>query len=302
MLDFTGNLKVATTYENGAIPGVTILGVREKGAQVLHEKYIPFAFLIQAAVCYLPTLVWYLYGSDLLRAAVRYIAATSWKICPREAARAASFSETSSPNRGSLGRYLDELGSDVEIWLSRRYLVHVYVGKLMVTVLVLVAALCFYLLYPDLNIFSFKEMFVCHVDRQTLVRCLIPDAFLFKLFWIVNLVLLDVCLLFTTFQLLNLAFCTQRRRNFFFLKYLGITEGKYSKIATDAHLISHFCNENLDIMAPEVLRCTLPTNELHYSSWIALGSSGELASSTKSLAYDTAPQTPQRMSEDLQRK
>ena len=302
MRDFTENILVATTNDYGAIPGVTILGLRGKPGPALQEKYLPFALLIQAVLLYLPTLLWKCTGEETLRATVRYVAVSSWKIVRRgiPAHDAASIPpETSSPKRGSLERSWDELESDVYVWLSQRSLLNAYILRLIVTMVLHVIILCVYLLYTPLNIFSFKGKFVCHVDGQALVRCLVQHAFLYRLSWVANLVLVDLCLAATTFQILRLAFCSQRRRRFFFYLFLGVSDRSHSKLATDAHLISMFCYENLSIMAPGVLRSTMSTRELqNCSSLIELGSSAELSSSVKSPVYDTAPPTPQRTGEE----
>ena len=65
MTDIRDNLIIATKSEpmptgNGlaiAIPGVTVMGIKSGEGRVIYQKLLPFAFVIQAALCCIPALM-----------------------------------------------------------------------------------------------------------------------------------------------------------------------------------------------------------------------------------------------------
>ena len=57
MTDFAENLIVATGSEPNTIPGVTIMGIKSGEGRVIYQKLLPFAFVIQAALCCIPTIL-----------------------------------------------------------------------------------------------------------------------------------------------------------------------------------------------------------------------------------------------------
>ena len=186
----------------------------------------------------------------------------------------------------------EDLSSQVDFWRERKFLVRVYTTKLMLNLGILIFVVCFYLTYPILNYFSLQELFVCHVHKQTLVTCAFPDIDLFRLAWIVNIVLVDVSIVIVALQLINVAFCMPRKKTFFSW-YLGVEEKKRSRLSNDSHLISHFCYENLTAMCPRIVHNSFSPKQPLYSPLDSSGSSEEelySSRSSSSLSYNTAPQ------------
>lgn len=287
MTDFAGNLIVASGTEPNTIPGVTIMGIKSGEGQAIYQKLLPFTFVIQAALCYIPTILWKTWASEILRSSVRFIVHISKKTNPSDG------STHGSPKRDKSYEILSEdISSQVEFWGERKFLVRVYTTKLMLNLGIFILVVCFYLAYPVLNYFSLQGLFVCHVHKQTLVTCTFPDIDLFKLAWIVNIVLVDVSIVIVALQLINVAFCMPRRKTFFSW-YLGVDERKRSRLSNDSHLISHFCYENLSAMCPRIMYNSFSQRKPLYSPLISLGSSEEelhSSRSSSSLSYNTAPQ------------
>lgn len=291
MTDLQENLIRATGSEPNAIPGVTIMGIRPGEGRVIYQNFLPFAFVIQAALCSIPSLLWKTWASEILYASVRFIVDISERF-PRVA-----IGEFAPRRKEQSYEVLSEdLSSQVYFWGASKFLARVYTTKLMLNLGILILIVCFYLSYPMLNYFSLQALFVCHVNRQTLVTCTFPDIDLFKVAWIANLVLVDISIVLVVFQLINVAFCISRTRTFF-VWYLGVEERKKTRLPNDMHLISHFCYENLSAMCPKiVLHSDIQRKALYYPL-IALGSSQEelnSSSSSSSLSYNTAPQVFRR--------
>ena len=298
MTDIQENLILATGNEPNTIPGVTIMGIKSEEGRVIYQKLLPFAFVIQAALCYIPTMLWKIWASEILRTSVRFIVESSKKIFPGMA----DSSHSSVKKDHSYEILTEDLSSQVELWRSRRFLVRVYTTKLMLSLGIFIFAVCFYLAYPVLNYFNFQALFVCHVHKQTLVTCVFPDIDLFKLAWIVNIVLVDISILIVVLQLLNVAFCMQRKKTFY-SRFLGVEERKKSRIPNDCHFISHFCYENASVMYPGIMCNSFSHRKTLYSPLISLGSSEEelhssRSRSSSSLSYETAPQLFRRQAAD----
>ena len=287
MTDFRDNLIVATGSEPNTIPGVTIMGIKSGDGRVIYQKLLPFAFVIQAALCCIPTLLWKTWASEILRAFVGFIADVSNKISPT-----VEFSSHDRKKQQSYEILSEDLSSQVDFWGSRKFLARVYTTKLMLNLGIFIFIVCFYLAYPILNYFNLQALFICHVHKQTLVTCAFPDIDLFKMAWIANIVLVDISIIIVVLQLINVAFCMPRKKTFFSW-YLGVEERKSSRMTNDSHLISHFCYENLGVMCPRVMYNTYSQQKALYTPLISLESSEEelnTSSSSSSLSYNTAPQ------------
>ena len=287
MTDFRDNLIVATGSEPNAIPGVTIMGIKPGEGRAIYQKLLPFAFIIQAALCCIPTLLWKTWASEILRASVRFIADTSKGI-----SSIVEFSHGDRKKEQSYEILSEDLGSQIDVWGSRKFLARVYTTKLMLNLGIFIFAVCFYMVYPILNYFNLQALFICHVHRQSLVTCAFPDVDLFKMAWIVNIVLIDISIIIVVLQLINAVFCIPRKRTFFSW-YLGMEDRKSSRLTNDSHLISHFCYENLCVMCPRVMYNSHSQRKASYTPLISLGSSEEelnTSSSSSSLSYNTAPQ------------
>lgn len=299
MTDFAGNLIVATGSEPNTIPGVTITGIKSGEGRVIYQKLLPFAFVIQAALCCIPTILWKTWASEILRASVRFIVDISKKVFP-----AIDGSSHGSAKKDQSYEILSEdLSSQVDCWGERKFLARVYSTKLMLNLGIFIFVVCFYLVYPILNYFNLQELFVCHVHKQTLVTCAFPDIDLLRLAWIVNIVLVDVSIVIVALQLINVAFCMPRKKTFF-AWYLGVEERKKSRISNDSHLISHFCYENLSVMCPRVIYNSFSHSKPLYSPLISLSSEEELhsSSSSSSLSYNTAPQLFNRQTTEKEKE
>ena len=287
MTDFQDNLIVATGSEPNTISGVTIMGIKSGEGRAIYQKFLPFAFIIQAALCCIPTLLWNTWATQILRASVRFIAAISEKISP-----AVEFSPHDRKKEQSYEILSEDLSSQVDFWGGRKFLARVYITKLMLYLSILIFIVCFYLCYPILNYFNLQALFICHVHRQTLVTCAFPDIDLLKMAWIINIVLVDISIVLVVLQLINVAFCLPRKKTFFSW-YLGVEERKTSRLPNDLHLISHFCYENLSVMCSRVMANSYNQRKTLYSPLISLGSSEEelnTSGSSSSLSYNTAPQ------------
>ncbi|KAL9959262.1 hypothetical protein ACROYT_G032569 [Oculina patagonica] len=288
MTDFAGNLIVATGTSPNTIPGVTIMGIKSGDGRAIYQNFLPFAFVIQAALCCIPTILWKTWASEILRASVRFIVDISTKLSPSmDVATHGSVKKDQS-----FEIVTEDLSSQVDFWAERKFLVRVYTTKLMLNLGIFIFIVCFYLTYPILDYFSLQGLFVCHVHKQTLVTCAFPDIDLFRLAWIVNIVLVDVSIVIVALQLINVAFCMPRKKTFFSW-YLGAEDRKRSRLSNDSHLISHFCYENLSAMCPSIVNNSFSQRKPVYSPLISLGSSEEELSSSRSsssLSYNTAPQ------------
>ena len=270
-----------------AIPGVTIMGIKSGEGRVIYQKLLPFAFVIQAALCCIPTLLWRIWASEMLRASVRFIADLSEKI-----STTAEFSRHDRKEEQSYEILPEDLSSQVDYWGSRKFLARVYITKLMLNLGIFIFIVCFYMAYPILNYFKLQELFVCHVHKQSLVTCAFPDIALFKMAWIVNIVLIDISITIVVLQLINVVFCMPRKKTFF-SRYLGLEERKWCRITNDYHLISQFCYENLCVMCPRTMYSSYNKRRASYTPLISLGSSEEelnASSASSSLSYNTAPQ------------
>lgn len=293
LTDFRENLIRATGSEPNAIPGVTIMGIKPGEGRVIYQNLLPFAFIIQAALCSIPSLLWRTWASEILCASVRFIMDISERF-PRTPI--GEFAPRDRRKEQSYEVLSEDLSSQVDFWGGRKFLARVYTTKLMLNLGILIFIVCFYLSYPVLNYYSLQALFVCHVNRQTLVTCIFPDIGLFKVAWIANLVLVDISIVLVVFQLINVAFCMSRTRNFF-VWYLGVDERKKTRLPNDMHLISHFCYENLSAMCPRIVLHSDIQRTALYNPLISLGSSQEelnTSSSSSSLSYNTAPQVFRR--------
>ena len=183
MTDFAENLIVATGSEPNTIPGVTIKGLKSGEGRAIYQRLLPFAFVIQAALCCIPTTLWNIWASEILRASVRLIVDFSRKISPTMD----SSSHGLVRKDQSYEIFLEDLSSQVDFWGERKFMVRVYTTKLMLNLGILILVVCFYLTYPILNYNSLQGLFICHVHKQTLVTCAFPDIDLFKLVWIGSL-------------------------------------------------------------------------------------------------------------------
>ena len=289
MTDIRDNLIIATKseYLPNIIPGVTIMGMKPGEGRVIYQKLLPFAFVIQAALCCIPTLLWRTWASEMLRASVRVVADLSERVSTKM-----EFSRNDNRNQQSYEIFPEDLNSQVDYWGSRKFLARVYTTKLMLNLGIFIFIVCFYTAYPILNYFKLQELFVCHVIKQSLVTCAFPDIGLFKMAWIVNIVLIDISITIVVLQLINAVFCMPRKKTFF-SRYLGMDERKSWRITNDYHLISKFCYENLCVMCPRTMHSAFNQRIASYSPLISLGSSEEelnASGSSSSLSYNTAPQ------------
>lgn len=288
MTDFAENLIVATGSEPNTIPGVTIMGIKSGEGRAIYQKLLPFAFVIQAALCCIPTTLWNIWASEILRVSVRLIVDFSRKISPSIDGSSQGLVRKDQ----SYEIIFEDLSSQVESWGERRFIVSVYTTKLMLNLGVFILVVCFYLTFPILNYYSLQGLFICHVHKQTLVTCAFPDIDLLKLVWIINIVLVDISIVIVVLQLINVVFCMPRKKTFFSW-YLGVEERKQFRIPNDSHLISYFCYENVNAMCPRIVYNSLSQRKPLYSPLISLGSSEEelrSSNSSSSLSYNTAPQ------------
>lgn len=288
MTDFAENLIVASGSEPNTIPGVTIMGIKSGEGRAIYQKLLPFAFVIQAALCCIPTTLWNIWASEILRASVRLIVDFSRKISPSIDGSSQGLVRKDQ----SYEIIFEDLSSQVESWGERRFMVSVYTTKLMLNLGIFILVVCFYLTFPILNYYSLQGLFICHVHKQTLVTCAFPDIDLFKLVWIINIVLVDISIVIVVLQLINVVFCMPRKKTFFSW-YLGVEERKQFRISNDSHLISYFCYENVNAMCPRIVYNSLSQRKPLYSPLISLGSSEEelrSSNSSSSLSYNTAPQ------------
>ena len=299
MTDTRENLIVASGGEPNTIPGVTIMGIKSEEGRVIYQNYLPFALVIQAALSCIPTILWNTWASDILRTCIRFVADSSSKICPVRVD-----SGHSPVKKDQSFETLNEyLSAQVERWEGRKFLIRVYTTKLMLSLGIFIFMVTFYVAYPVLNYVEFQGSFVCHVHKQTLVTCVFPDVDLFKLAWIVNIVLVDISIAIVVLQLLNVAFCLQRKTTFFSY-FMGVEERKISRIPNDSHLISHFCYENAAVMCPSLMNRSSSPGKTMHTPLISLGSSEEelhSPSSSSSLSYSTAPQLFRRQTADWER-
>lgn len=288
MTDFAENLIVATGSEPNTISGVTIMGIKSGEGRAIYQKLLPFAFVIQAALCCIPTTLWNIWASEILRASIRLIVDFSRKISPSIDGSSQGLVRKDQ----SYEIIFEDLSSQVESWGERRFMVSVYTTKLMLNLGIFILVVCFYLTFPILNYYSLQGLFICHVHKQTLVTCAFPDIDLFKLVWIINIVLVDISIVIVVLQLINVVFCMPRKKTFFSW-YLGVEERKQFRISNDSHLISYFCYENVNAMCPRIVYNSLSQRKQLYSPLISLGSSEEelrSSNSSSSLSYNTAPQ------------
>lgn len=288
MTDFAENLIVATGSEPNTISGVTIMGIKSGEGRAIYQKLLPFAFVIQAALCCIPTTLWNIWASEILRASIRLIVDFSRKISPSIDGSSQGLVRKDQ----SYEIIFEDLSSQVESWGERRFMVSVYTTKLMLNLGIFILVVCFYLTFPILNYYSLQGLFICHVHKQTLVTCAFPDIDLFKLVWIINIVLVDISIVIVVLQLINVVFCMPRKKTFFSW-YLGVEERKQFRISNDSHLISYFCYENVNAMCPRIVYNSLSQRKPLYSPLISLGSSEEelrSSNSSSSLSYNTAPQ------------
>lgn len=287
MTDFRENLILATESEPNAIPGVTIMGIKSGEGQTLYQKFLPFAFIIQAALCCIPMLLWKTWASELLRASVRFIAELSEKV-----PQTIEFSRRDNKTEQSYEILPQDLSHQIDFWGSRKFLTSFYTTKLMLNLGIFIFIITFYMAYPTLGYFSLQEFIVCHVHKQSLVTCAFPDIDLFKMAWIINITLIDVSIIIVVLQLINLVFCMPRKKSFFSW-YLRLEERNSSRMTNDAHLISYFCHENLCVMSFRVIYNSHSQRKFSYTPLISLGSSEEdlnTSTSSSSLSYTTAPQ------------
>lgn len=288
MTDFAENLIVATGSEPNTISVVTIMGIKSGEGRAIYQKLLPFAFVIQAALCCIPTTLWNIWASEILRASIRLIVDFSRKISPSIDGSSQGLVRKDQ----SYEIIFEDLSSQVESWGERRFMVSVYTTKLMLNLGIFILVVCFYLTFPILNYYSLQGLFICHVHKQTLVTCAFPDIDLFKLVWIINIVLVDISIVIVVLQLINVVFCMPRKKTFFSW-YLGVEERKQFRIPNDSHLISYFCYENVNAMCPRIVYNSLSQRKPLYSPLISLGSSEEelrSSNSSSSLSYNTAPQ------------
>ncbi|XP_022784605.1 uncharacterized protein LOC111325131 [Stylophora pistillata] len=296
MIDFRENLIIASGSEPNTIPGVTIMGIKSEEEKIIYQNYLPFALVIQAALCCIPIILWHIWASDILRTCIRFVVDSSSKIFPG----VVDSSHSSVKKDQSFELRMEYLGAQVELWEGRKFLLRVYTTKLMLSLGIFIFIVTFYVAYPQLNYANFQGYFVCHVHKQTLVTCVFPDIDLFKLAWIVNIVLVDISIVIVVLQLLNVAFCLQRKKTFFSY-FMGIEERKISLIPNDLHLISHFCYENAGVMCPSMMHSSFNLRKTMQTPLISLGSSEEelhSPNSSSSLSYSTAPQLFRRQTAD----
>ena len=289
--DIRENLIIATGSEPNTIPGLTIIGIKPGPGRVIYQNLLPFIFIIQAAICCIPTLLWKTLASEILRAYVRFIVDISNKVPP-----VGEFVLRDRKKEQSYEVLSEDLCNQVDYWGGRKFLARVYTTKLMLNLGIFIFIVCFYLSYPMLNYFNLQAQFVCHVNGQTLITCTFPDIDLFKMAWITNIVIVDASIVIVVLQLINVAFCMSRKLTFF-KWYLGVEERTPSRLPNDMHLISHFCYENLSAMCPRIMLNSNIQRRALYTPLISLGSSQEelnTSSSSSSLSYNTAPQVFRR--------
>ena len=291
MRDYSDNMITVSENEPN---GINVVGIKGEG-RFMYQKFFPFALIIQATLCCVPTLLWKTLASEELRASLSYIRDISNNATPPKTGVSPSAERRSEAHHN--GRILEELRIQVDLWESGKFLTRAYAAKIMLTIGILVFIICFYLACSTLNYFSLRGLFICHVHKQSLVTCAFADIDLIRLVWIVNIVLVDIATVIVVFQLLNVAIRMPRKRTFFSC-YFGIGDRKTSKLVNDADLISHFCRENLSVMCPGIICGSYRNQTALYSPLISLGSSEEDLNSTgSSLSYSTAPQYVRRQSD-----
>ena len=152
--DFAENLIVATGSEPNTIPGVTIMGIKSGEGRVIYQKLLPFAFVIQAALCCISTILWNIWASEILRASVRLIVDISRKISPSVDGSSHGLVKTEDQSY----EIFEDLSSQVDFWGERKFIVSVSTTKLMLNLGILILVVCFYLTYPILS-------WVVHMSR-----------------------------------------------------------------------------------------------------------------------------------------
>ena len=289
MTDIKDNLILASENGRNAIQGITILGIKPGEGRVLYQKFLPCAFLIQAALCCFPTVLWKTSASESLRASVRFVADLSEKI---SSTLQFSHGLHACKTEQSYAILPQDLNGQVHFWHGKTFLARVYTTKLMLNIGIFIFVMCFYMAYPSLNYFNIQSLFICHVHKQSLITCTFPDIDLFKMAWIVNIVLLDISIIIVALQMINAVFCLPRKKTFF-SRHLGLEERTSSLMLNDSHLISHFCYENLAVMNSGIFYTSFGQRKGSYSPLISLESSEEewnTSPSSPSLSYSTAPQ------------
>ena len=292
MTDFRDNLVFATESGPNTFQGITILGLKPGEGLALYQKLLPFAFLIEAALCCFPALLWKMLACEILRASVRFVADLTEKVSSTLEFQHAGYSRKTEQSYMIVPQ---DFNSQVDFWSGKAFLAGVYIIKLMLNLGLLIFIVCFYMAFPSLNYFNLQSHFVCHVHRQTLITCCFPDIDLFKMAWIVNIVLLDICIIIIVFQLINSVFCWPRKKTFF-SRHLGVEE-RSCLLTNDFHLISYFCYENLDKMNSAIMFTCSGQRRRLYSPLISLETSEEecnTSPSSPSLSYVTAPQVFRR--------
>lgn len=298
MTDFSNNLIRAETEAINRIPGVTVLGIKGK-PKLMYQRYFPLALAIQAIVSYLPVLLWLLWCTEKLTIAIRYIA-DACKDLVKLACNAQPVQSTPKPFMFSRApsveaqQRLGQLDCQIYYWLDKKFLTRLYIAKLVLTELIFISSLLGYFLSSHLYVSSFQAQFVCRVDDLSLVSCTIPIVRIYVIVWYANILVLDICILLTTLQFMNILCCMLRPKNFFFLAFLGMEPDFHPKTITDAHLISYFCHQNLLVMPPDILVCQATRAKLSRTASSTLISFGETESdlSDEATPYYTATNTP----------
>jgi hypothetical protein len=296
MTDFTDNLIRAETEAINRIPGVTVLGIKGK-PKFMYQRYFPIALAIQAIISYLPVLLWILWCTEELTIAIIYIAEACKDLVKRNYSNDYVHSTPKPFSRApsmETRQRLGELDCQINHWLDQKFLSRSYITKLVVTELLFIFILICYFLSKSLYVSSFKSQFVCRVDDQSLVSCTLPVVRIYKMVWYANILIIDICILLTTLQFMNILCCMLRQRQFFFLTYMGIEPDSHLSAITDAHLISYFCQQNLSAMPPDILVCQATWAKMSKTASSTLISFGETESdlSDESTHYYTATNTP----------
>lgn len=293
MTDFRDNLVFATESGPNTFQGITIMGLKPGEGRALYQKLLPYAFLIEAALCCFPALLWKMSAYENLRASVRFVADLTEKVSSTLEFQYAGYSRKTEQSYMIVPQ---DFNNQVDFWSGKAFLARVYTLKLMLNLGLLILIVCFYMAFPSLNYFNLQSHFVCHVHRQTLITCSFPDIDLFKMAWIVNIVLLDICIIIIVLQLINVVFCLPRKKTFF-SRHLGVEERNSCSLTNDFHLISYFCYENLDKMNSAILFTSCGHRTGLNSPLISLETSEEecnTSPSSPSLSYATAPQVFRR--------
>lgn len=229
--------------------------------KVLYQRYFPYVLIIQALICACPLVIWKVYSSEILHTSVKFIAEGLKNANGKTengGENLESADKTKHDHSNETGKQssvlaassvrLHDIKQQISYWSTQRELIKLYFTKLLMHEMFLILIICFYLCFDIFYGLAFKSDFVCYVNKRVLVECNFPGASVLQIFWLANLVLVDLALLLNTIQLININWCMRRPSKYFFLEWSKENkETKGSGFANDSHLISAICYENLSV-------------------------------------------------------